>query len=146
LTRFSAKLSDKSIIRIERILREQEASVKILQHCKQIVQVIESDIVPIFAKVSLGVTPQQKINNLVNVLEKIGTVLSHQFHIPGAGGEDIIALLTVAVILANYEKAPIDLAYADMFMSAHEELSNSKVAFAITNLQTCVEFLQTLTI
>ena len=145
-SRFAGKLSDRSLIRIEQVLREQEASIKILQHCKQIAQVVEAEVVPIFAKIALGVTPQQKINHMVNVLEKIGSVLAHQFHISGAGGEDILAVLTVAVILANYDKAQIDLAYADMFLSAHEELKNTKAAFAVTNLRTCIEFLLTLTI
>jgi hypothetical protein len=140
---FMSNICDKSQSAIESIMRAMEAPAKIAAQIDSILVHTQTDIVPLFSKTLRGVTPQQKINYLLAVMDKISSVFGAKFG-SSLGAEEIIALFTIAVILANYEKAHADLAYASMFLAVHDELANSKASFAIATMTTCIDFLSTL--
>lgn len=141
---FSAVIKDKSQSGIERVLREMEAPAKILSQISSVIAVMQSEVVPMFSKTLRGVTPQQKINYLVSILEKISSIYTSK--LGSLGAEEIMALFSVAVILAHYDKARADLVYASLFLSVHNELSNTKASFAITTMTTCIDFLSSLVV
>ena len=119
---------------IEKILREMQAPESVLGSLSSIVPSIESDIVPLFSKLAVAVTPQQKINYLIKIFEK--------FHLRSSGGaEELLALVAVAIIVSGYKKGAQDVAYMQMYLSVHEDLQNQKPGFVITTFSSCVEFL-----
>ena len=142
---FTANISDRSQSAIETFLREMEAPGKIVSQISSVIANTQSEIIPLFSKTLRAVTPQQKINYLTAILEKISSTFSAKFG-GNLGAEEIMALFSVAVILANYDKARADLAYASIFLAVHEELATSKASFAITTMTTCIDFLSSLVI
>lgn len=125
------------------ILRELEAPPGLLSNISGVESAVKSEICPIFQKLMIAITPQQKINGIVAAQERIGDILKTRFQIPSPGAEDILALLTSAIVLSNHTQGIADLAYCLMFLQSHEELRSSKAAFAVTTFSTCIEFLST---
>ena len=125
------------------ILRELEAPSALLSNISGVESAVKSEICPIFQKLMISITPQQKINGIVAAQERIGDILKTRFQIPSPGAEEILALLTSAIVLSNHTQGIADLAYCLMFLHVHEDLRSSKAAFAVTTFSTCIEFLST---
>jgi hypothetical protein len=125
------------------ILRELEAPSGLLSNIAGVESAVKSEICPIFQKLMIAITPQQKINGIVAAQERIGDILKTRFQIPSPGADEILALLTSAIVLSNHTQGIADLAYCLMFLQSHEDLRSSKAAFAVTTFSTCIEFLST---
>ena len=142
------KLFNQNLVKqcgIEAILRESEAPPVLRSNLSVIEASVRADIAPHINKMNISVTPQQKINALVAAQEQIGHLLKSKLQITAPGAEEVLAVLLVAVVVCGYTQAPADVAYALMFLDAHEDLRNSKAAFAVATLNTCVEFLSSAT-
>ena len=126
---------------LDELLREAQSPDAIVKNLSIIQSAVQESILPIFQRINNSVTPQQKINALISCQEKICEISKLKLGINAPGAEEMIAFLIIATVVGRYEQAPADLAYVNMFLSAHEELRNSKAGFAVTTLSTCVDFL-----
>jgi hypothetical protein len=133
-------LATKSMVRIEHVLRESQAPDEIVVNLKTIVPFIEGLIVPEMNRINEAITPQQKINYLVLVSEKL-TSIFREVGIREASADHLLAGMLIAIICADLRKANIHVSHMAMFLSVHPELAIEKGSFASTTFQSCVEFL-----
>ena len=132
--------TSKSPDRVEHVLREMQSSVAVLSNYRTLMPILESELTPLFAKLAQGVTPQQKINYLTQIVDKIESIYATNLKMTEFGAEEVLAALAVAVILCGYLKGPVDIAYAGMLLSCHPELAGEKGAFSVATFNTCIEF------
>ena len=130
---------DKSPQHIEKVLREMQAPVSVLAIFRSLLPTIEAETQPLFAKLAQAVTPQQKINYLIQIFSACESLL--QSNLKSVGAEELLALLAIAVILAQYTKGIYDVKYMETFLLAHEELSSQNPAFVVTTFSSCNQFL-----
>jgi hypothetical protein len=123
------------------ILRQLGSPSVITSNLPGIESAVKTEVCPILERMGVSVTPQQKINAITSAQERIGEILKTRLKIAAPGADEVIALLTVALVLGRVNQAVADLAYALIFLSAHEELSSSKAAFSVATFSSCVEFL-----
>lgn len=133
-------LANKSIVRIEHVLRESQAPDEIVVNLKSILPFIKGLIVPEINRINEAITPQQKINYLVLVSEKL-TSIFREAKIRETSADHLLAGMLIGIICANLQKANIHVSHMAMFLSVHPELSMEKGSFAATTFQSSVEFL-----
>ncbi len=136
----SKNCSDASHVRLDVILRELQAPNDVLVAMDKLIPLLNSMIVPDLAKLQRAVTPQQKLNYLADIVEKLNNVFK-EIKIEHCSAEHLVAGMTMALILAKSDKAHVHVAHIEMYMAVHTELSMEKCAFAFATFNSCVEFL-----
>jgi len=132
--------ADKSVVRLDHVLREAQAPEEILLNLKTILPFVEGIVVPEINKMNEAITPQQKINYLVLVSEKL-TSIYREIKIKEVSADHLLAGMLIAIVCANLQKGNVHVPHMGMFLSVHPELSVEKGSFAATTFQSCVEFL-----
>jgi hypothetical protein len=131
----------KDMTRLETVLREAQAPVEIITNLKAIVPFISGIIVPELAKFNLAITPQQKINYLILVVEKL-TSIFREMAIQSVSSEHLLAGMILSIICADMTKGHIHAAHISMFLSVHPELAMEKGSFAFATFNSCIEYLR----
>ena len=131
---------DRSTIKLENVLREAQAPEEIIVNIKSILPFIEALVVPEMNKINEAITPQQKINYLIMVSEKL-TSIFREASIKDVSAEHLLAGMLLGIICANLQKSNIHVPHMTMFLNVHPELAVEKGSFAATTFQSCVEFL-----
>ena len=133
--RIKENVSEKSSEKIGNILRELHVPVSLLS----VVPTLEEEIVPQFSRLAFAVTPQQKINYLQRIFDKIESIIL--LNNKSFGADELLAVLTVSVVLAGYTRGQADVAYMETFLGVHEDLGAQKPAFLVTTFNSCIQFL-----
>jgi hypothetical protein len=101
---------------------------------------IDGIVVPELAKFNHAITPQQKINYLVLVVEKLTSILK-EVKIDAIGAEHLLAGMVLGIVCAEMTKGHVHAAHISMFLNVHPELAMEKGSFAFATFNSCIEFL-----
>jgi len=127
-------------VRLELVLKEMQAPGDVIVNLKTIIPFINGIVVPELLKFNKAITPQQKVNYLVFVVEKLSSIFK-ETGIPAVTADHLLAGMVLAIVFAQMNSGHIHAAHVSMFLCAHPELSMEKGSFAFATFNTCIEFL-----